>query len=70
VMARHVGRLRSPDVPAYTGVDARYAWRVRRDVEVSVTGQNLLDRAHPEFGAAATRSELDRGLFVRLKWEP
>jgi iron complex outermembrane receptor protein len=49
-------------------VDARYAWQLRRELEVSVTAQNLFDHAHPEFGAAATRSEIERGIFVRAKW--
>jgi iron complex outermembrane receptor protein len=70
VMARRVGRLPSPEVPAYTAVDARYAWQARRDVELSVTAQNLFDRRHAEFGTAATRSEIERGVFVRLKWSP
>jgi iron complex outermembrane receptor protein len=55
-------------VPAYTAVDARYAWQPRRELELSVTAQNLFERAHPEFGTAATRSEIERGLFLRVKW--
>jgi len=68
VMARYVGALPNPAVPAYTAVDARYAWQLRRELEISVTAQNLFDHAHPEFGAAATRSEIERGIFVRAKW--
>ena len=68
VMFRHVGALPSPQVPAYSTLDARYAWRLRRDLEWSLTGQNLLDRGHPEFGAQATRSEIGRAWFLRLKW--
>jgi iron complex outermembrane receptor protein len=67
-MARYVGELPNPKVPAYTALDARYAWQMRRELELSVTAQNLFDRAHPEFGSAATRSEIERALFVRLKW--
>lgn len=70
VILRHVGRLPSPDVPKYTALDARYAWQLRRDFELSATAQNLLEPAHPEFGTAATRSEIERGLFFRLKWTP
>jgi iron complex outermembrane recepter protein len=55
-------------VPAYTAVDARYAWQVRRQLELSVTAQNLFDPRHPEFGTAATRSEIERGVYVRIKW--
>lgn len=70
VMARHVGRLPSPVVPDYTAVDVRYAFRPLRDFELSLTAQNLFDRRHPEFGRAATRSEIERGFFLKLKWSP
>jgi iron complex outermembrane receptor protein len=70
LIVRHVGRLPSPEVPAYTALDARYALRLARDFELSATAQNLLEPSHPESGAAATRSEIERGLFFRLKWSP
>jgi iron complex outermembrane receptor protein len=68
VMARYVGALPSPAVPAYTAVDARYAWQARRDLELSVTVQNLFEPAHPEFGSAAARSEIARGVFLAVRW--
>jgi len=68
VIVRGVGKLPSPSVPAYTAVDARLGWRARRDMELSLTLQNLLDERHPEFGSAATRSEYERGLFLKLLW--
>jgi iron complex outermembrane receptor protein len=70
VMARHVGELPNPAVPAYTALDARYAWQLRRSLELSLTAQNLFDHSHPEFGAAPNRSEIERGVFVRAKWTP
>jgi len=68
VSIRHVSALPNPGVPAYTAVDARYAWRLRRDLEVSVVGQNLFDPGHPEFGADPARSEIARGAYVKLRW--
>src|SRR5712664_2382942 len=68
VMLRHVAPLPSPSVPGYTALDARYAWHFERGLEVAVIAQNLFDRSHPEFGAAATRSEIERGLFLKLRW--
>jgi len=68
VMVRHAGGLPNPSVPSYTGVDARLGWRASRDVELSLTLQNLFDRAHPEFGAAPGRSEYGRGAFLKLLW--
>ena len=65
---RHVDNLPITPVPAYTAVDARYAWRVLSGFELSVVGQNLFDRSHPEFGTAATRSEFERSIFVQATW--
>jgi iron complex outermembrane recepter protein len=70
VTLRHVGALPRPAVPAYTAVDARWGWRVRPGVELSVIGQNLFDPRHAEFGAPATRSEYERALAVRVVWTP
>src|SRR5712691_9231239 len=68
VMVRYVGPLPSPGVPGYTALDARYAWHFERGLELALIAQNLFDRSHPEFGAAATRSEIERGLFLKLRW--
>jgi len=68
VVVRHVGALPNPVVPSYTAVDARLGWRVTRDFDVSLTLQNLFDPSHPEFGAAATRSEYERAFFLKLQW--
>ncbi|HTE13467.1 MAG TPA: TonB-dependent receptor [Burkholderiales bacterium] len=68
VMVRHVSSLPQPAVPAYTAADARFGWRASRDVEVSLTLQNLFDREHAEFGVAPGRSEYQRGVFLKLLW--
>lgn len=67
---RHVGALSFSTVPAYTAVDARLGWRASRDVELSLSLQNLFDPGHPEFGALATRSEIERAVFLKLLWRP
>ena len=63
---RRVGGLPSPVVPRYTAVDARLGWKVTRAAELSLSFQNLLDPAHPEWGAAPARSELERAWFLKL----
>jgi iron complex outermembrane receptor protein len=63
---RHVAALPDPAVPAYTAFDARIAWRPRRDVELSVTGQNLFGTQHVEFGASPGASVIPRSVFVNL----
>ena len=70
LMLRRVGELPQPSVPAYLAVDLRYGWRARRDLEVSLTMQNLTDSSHPESGAAPARSEFARGVFLKLRWTP
>ena len=64
---RDVGRLRNPDVPGYTAVDARYLWMVRPGVELSLTGQNL-NGSHAEYGPVEWRTELPREVALRLVW--
>lgn len=65
---RRVGALSHSTVAAYTAVDARLGWRASRDLELSLTLQNLFDPGHPEFGTAATRSEHGRAIFLKLTW--
>jgi iron complex outermembrane receptor protein len=67
-MVRRIGALPDPAVPAYTAVDARYAWRARPDLELWVTGTNLFDASHPEFGALPGRSEFERGVHAGVTW--
>jgi len=57
-------------VPGYASVDARLAWQVRRGLEWSLAGQNLLDRRHPEFFADKVTSqplEGQRTIYLQLK---
>lgn len=44
--------------------------QVRDDPGLSVAGQKLRDSSHGEFGAAPARSEFDRGVFLKLAWQP
>jgi len=68
---RHVSKLGNNAIPAYTSLDVRYAWRPRRDFELSLVGQNLLDRSHPEFVPDLLPSqacEIERALYVKARW--
>jgi iron complex outermembrane receptor protein len=66
---RRVAALSNPGVPAYTAIDARFGWKLRPDLELSIIGQNLFGTDHAEYGALATRSEIPTGVFVRLLWQ-
>lgn len=68
LVVRHVAALSNPEVPAYTAVDARFGWQLRRDLELSVTGRNLFG-SHAEYGPGATRSEIPSAIFVKLLWQ-
>ncbi len=65
---RYVAALPNPSVSAYTAVDIRVAWRLRRELELSVVGQNLFDSGHTEFVATNMNNEMARGGYVKLKW--
>jgi iron complex outermembrane receptor protein len=66
VIARYVSRLTVPAVPSYLAIDLRWGWRPWPDVEVSVTGQNLIGPPHGEFTAEATRTAFARAVFAEL----
>lgn len=72
---RSVGALPEPSSPAYVELGARLAWAVTRSLELSVTGSNLLNPHHLEFGSAAapvqlgpTGVEAERSVLVSAKW--
>jgi len=56
-------------VPSYTVMDVRYGIRLRRDLELTLAAQNLLDAPHAEFGAGGT-SLVSKGGYVELRWTP
>jgi iron complex outermembrane recepter protein len=64
--ARHVSERASPSVPAYSAVDIRYGWKPYPGTELSVTGVNLFDKGHGEFSDVVTRTEIGRGVFVKI----
>jgi iron complex outermembrane receptor protein len=66
VLARHYGWLFDRNVPSYTAVDARLAWKVSPGVEISVVAQNLLDDKHIEWAPGA---EFRRSGFLRARFD-
>jgi len=65
---RHVAALPNPHVPAYTAIDARLGWRPNDRFELSLTGQNLFDEQHVEFGTTTTASQIEREFRVAIRW--
>jgi iron complex outermembrane receptor protein len=69
---RHVGRVDAYAIPAYTSLDLRLAWQPDKDLELSLTGQNLLDGARAEYGSGyilSTPSAIQRGVYAKADWK-
>ncbi len=59
------------NLPAHVDADTSLRWRLRDGLEISVTGQNLLNRRRQEFADAAKillPSDVQRSAFVKLTW--
>jgi len=63
--ARYVDTLPSPSVPSYFTFDVRIAKQFK-NLEFSIVGQNLFEDRHPEFGAASSRQEIQRGVYGKV----
>ncbi len=85
LMVRYVSKLTGfnpGDVPGsasvidqYVALDARFAWRPRKNLELSLAGQNLLDNHHPEFASSPQGplfgnplAEIRRSVYGKVKW--
>jgi iron complex outermembrane receptor protein len=69
VTVRGVAALSNPPVPRYATMDVRLGWKPRPDLEFSLVGRNLADGGHGEFTSIATRTEIDRSVYVSLRWD-
>lgn len=65
---RYVDKLAALSVPSYLTADLGIGWRPQRNLRITAVGQNLLDRRHPEQSGART-TEVQRGLYLKLRWE-
>jgi iron complex outermembrane receptor protein len=72
---RDVGALPSPASPTYVELGGRLAWSATNALELSVTGANLLQPHHPEFGSGASSVQLGatgvdtgRSVYVAARW--
>lgn len=66
VVLRRVSALRTPDVPAYTTLDLRLGRRLNANLEIALTGRNLLG-SHGEFAPVETRAEFGRNIVLQLR---
>jgi iron complex outermembrane receptor protein len=66
---RYVDSLPAQSVRAYTTADARIGWNPTKRFSLSVTGQNLFQPHHAEFGIDPPPTVLiKRGVYAKLVW--
>lgn len=59
-------------VPGYMTMDVRVAWKLSRQLELSLIGQNLLSTHHPEFNSDVVNtlnSEVPRSVYGKVTWK-
>lgn len=57
-------------VPAYFELDLSLGWHVTKDIELSVTGQNLLHDRHPEAGYPnSSQEQIVRNVYGQIAWQ-
>ena len=70
---RYVDSIPSLNIPSYFTVDLRLGWRPRENLELSVTGMNLVEGRHPEFHnnfiPTGPTGLIERSVFAKLLWE-
>jgi iron complex outermembrane receptor protein len=56
-------------VSEYTSLNARLAWQARKDLELSLVGQNLLDDSHLEFVGEniLIQTEVERSVYAKVR---
>jgi len=68
VTLRRVGEMPASRLPSYTALDARFGWRLRPGLALSVVGENL-NGGHAEFGSTTYWAEFERRVGVKLRWD-
>ncbi|MCP4353754.1 MAG: TonB-dependent receptor [Desulfobacterales bacterium] len=64
IWLRYVGELPAKPADSYTALGARLAWKPFKNLEFSVTGNNLTDRLHSEFSVI----EVERSIYGKVTW--
>jgi len=71
-MLRWIDNVPAYQVQNYLELDARLAWQITKNVEVSIVGQNLLHDRHAEFGPSYARTsngqmnEIPRSIYGKI----
>ncbi|MEW6235037.1 MAG: TonB-dependent receptor [Candidatus Omnitrophota bacterium] len=68
---RYVDAMSRIDIPSYVTLDARLAWKPRKNLEFSLCGQNLLDNHRREFETSVVHvvpTEIERSVYAMVTW--
>ncbi|MBI3119530.1 MAG: TonB-dependent receptor, partial [Candidatus Hydrogenedentes bacterium] len=68
---RYVDPLPSLGISDYLAMDARLAWKPRKDLEIALVGQNLLAPHHEELASSFVSSlptEVERSVTAHVSW--
>jgi iron complex outermembrane receptor protein len=56
-------------VPSYAEMDVRLGWHATKNLEISITGQNLLHDQHAEAGfPGSAQEQIVRSIFGKIAW--
>jgi iron complex outermembrane receptor protein len=66
---RHASEVPNQQAPAYSTGDVRLGWRILPQLELSVTGRNLLQPSHVEYGGSpGALVRIRRSAHLKLAW--
>ncbi len=66
---RYVSALPAQAVKAYVTADVRVGWNPTKSISLSVTGQNLFQPHHAEFGISPGPTvEIKRSIYAKIVW--
>lgn len=64
---RAIGKLRVSNVPAYRELDVRFGWQLNQQIDLAVSGRDLLHARHPELaGGSAQLRYFQREIVARV----
>ena len=67
----YVDQLKNIHIPSYIRADVRLAWKAMDNLELSLVGQNLFDKAHPESTGFVYEStaQVPRAMYGNITWK-
>jgi iron complex outermembrane receptor protein len=72
---RYVDKLPFYQIGSYFELDARVGWKISKNLEISIVGQNLLHDQHTEFGPSyintqnGNKNGIPRTIFGKIAWQ-